>query len=389
MKKSLFYLLIFCVMLSVMGCEKKETNDLAPTEEMTDEVISINAAEYYRKKSNEFTEAYYLGDALTLDWTGSVERYVASGKASAELVQNYQLSDSMEVLPVLGQYLESTRLAVYLFYRDGALSGCATLAMDTTLNERQIEEFSHMDEQDHWYAEALSDEDCFLTISECRKNYPDFRILGIVFQTDGYPCVIPVGKMEGETSVKMVFGSLTEFRLVAPFQTIEQGRQAFEEYFDQKDKMLSDVIIYPWLKNPQNDGYFLRRYENQGCELPEYFLEYDNWVDIPLMDEQLEENHYTLYLLFQGNALIAEVVLARDGERFEIAWENAAPKDENGSYQTIEKSKYERIYSAATGIMPQSDICGVIFKDNDFHPYIKQGSMVQYYEADKNAFVNG
>lgn len=330
-----------------------------------------------------------MENALTLDFIDCVETYVESGKASAELVQNYQLSDRIEVIPVLGQYLESTRLAVYLFYRDGSLSGCTTLAMNTTFNEQQIEEFSRMNEQDNWYVEALSDEDCFLTISECQKNYPDFHIQGIVFQTEGYPCMIPVGRIEGEIFVKMFFGSVREFRLVAPFQTIEQGRQAFEEYFDQKAEMLSDVIIYPWLKNPQNDGYYLRRYENQGYEMPEYFREYDNWVDIPLLDAQLEENHYSLYLLFQRNTLIAEVVIAREGDRFEIAWENVATKNENGSYQMIEKSKYEQIYSSATGITSQSNICGVIFKDNDFHPYMKQGTQLQYYDASKETFVNG
>lgn len=50
MKRSLFYLLIFCIMFSIMGCEKKGTNDRSPTEEMTDKVLSINAAEYYQKK---------------------------------------------------------------------------------------------------------------------------------------------------------------------------------------------------------------------------------------------------------------------------------------------------------------------------------------------------
>ena len=389
MKRSLFYLLIFCIMFSIMGCEKKGTNDRSPTEEMTDKVLSINAAEYYQKKTNEFTETYYLENALTLDFIDCVETYVESGKASAELVQNYQLSDRIEVIPVLGQYLENTRLAVYLFYRDDSLSGCTTLAMNTTINAQQIEEFSRMDEQNDLYVEALSDEDCFLTISECQKNAPDFHIEGIVFQTEGYPCVIPVGRIEGEIFVKMFFGSVMEFRLVAPFQTIEQGRQAFEEYFDQKAEMLSDVIIYPWLKNPQNDGYYLRRYENQGYEMPVYFREYDNWVDIPLLDAQLEENHYSLYLLFQRNTLIAEVVIAREGDRFEIAWENVATKNENGSYQMIEKSKYEQVYSAATGITPQSNICGVIFKDNDFHPYMKQGTQLQYYDASKETFVNG
>ena len=86
-----------------MGCEKKGTNDRSPTEEMTDKVLSINAAEYYQKKTNEFTETYYLENALTLDFIDCVETYVESGKASAELVQNYQLSDRIEVIPVLGQ----------------------------------------------------------------------------------------------------------------------------------------------------------------------------------------------------------------------------------------------------------------------------------------------
>ena len=118
-------------------------------------------------------------------------------------------------------------------------------------------------------------------------------------------------------------------------------------------------------------------YEN-GVERT-YMKKFDNEIYIPLVDNNLKEDIYALYLLFDNKDLIGQIVIERF-ERSEIgfrcAWEIFDQK-ENGEYAPMDNIPYVKIVNAA--LQSGMEVEGVIFEDGKFIPYCHVNGEIVYY----------
>lgn len=307
--------------------------------------------------------------------------------------------DRVESIPVLDSYLKETNQVAHLFFKDNELVNVVTMDVKETLTEAQITEFSQKPTRDNPYLEALSDEHCFARISVCIENYPSFNIIGVVYNTSGYPTIYPVGINKGEKTIKYVAGEPTAFGLVDPFTSLDEGRKAFENYWQIKNAILSEMQIFKWTTtNPYyNEMGYIRRYTHEcvyalGLEKEtQYLWDYDNMIVVPLTDINGKEDVYILHLLYYHNELIAELVLENKGIDSEIvyvpAWQNIAPKDEMGKYIPIAEPRYTEITKEALNKNKDFSMQGVIFNGTEFVPVGYLGDSFEYYDITQHSFV--
>ena len=130
----------------------------------------------------------------------------------------------------------------------------------------------------------------------------------------------------------------------------------------------------------------LRRYwdvyagDEGGAERRMYMEIFDNHILVPLVDSNLKEDIYALYLLFDNNDLIAQIVIKRDRigteSNFTCMWDLFDQKAD-GEYAPMDNIPYAEIVNAA--LQSGMEVEGVIFEDGEFIPYCHVNGEIVYY----------
>ncbi len=334
----------------------------------------------------------------------SLRSYVELGYASERTAALFDESSNIQTLPVLGPYLEETDLIVYLFYNEiGVLSGTTTIKIDAELSAEAIDIASKMSENEYLHVEKLSDEQCFTVLSRYFEIYPNFNMLGVIYNTLGYSTIYPVGIAEGETTVKYIFGEPKEFNLVEPFGTIEEGRAAFASYKSAKEKLLAKLQIFKWddwneylassgyMRKYMNEDIFNREYTQSEIDL---LNDHDDMIVIPLTDKDGKEDVFILHILLHKGKPIAEIVLKKviddnGGYSIESVKQELSDKDDNGEYIGIANLTYLEAFDEAKKLNKDFSTDYVMF---DNGAYVLVGSIgdkrlsfnsesIQFYET--------
>lgn len=335
-----------------------------------------------------------------IDYLECAEEYISSCDDMESFSVNYHNCDYVEAYPLLGTYLENTGMVAYLFYKDEEPVGIATLTIDPAGNVISASDYKDMTKTPE-YVVALSIEECYMVIVDCLVQYPTFEIVGIVLDTEGYPAVYPIGKFEGDSTLKYVHGDPREFSLVEPFTSVEEGRAAFALYMREKEKILSEITLYPWVSTEFYELGYLREFMNTEKYFMEkengnfsYLDEYDSVIAVPLLSEELQENIYILHMLYYHNQLIAELIIQRKPDGSSITylpvWENVAEKNEEGSYISINKSMYTSALGSVMSFDSSWENQGVVFQGGQLCPVgLSNGALMTYREDMQIASIIG
>lgn len=362
---------ILLVALCLAGCkpDTNEQNPQLPTGATVDTIPTTAPTDPpVKKKEMTADQEYYNALGKT---------YMNTAKKSSEFYIYYQASDYVEAYPAYSKYLEPTGTVVYIFYRDGSPFRVAMVSFDSNGNVQEDPICRDMTKAPV-VVDAGSAQDCYLMITECMTRYPDFAIFGITLDPGGFPVVTVVGKQAGDTAIKYVFTEPKAFRLVDPFETLEEGREAFKNYLVEREKIRAEVTIYPWVDTTLYwDGY-IRMFEHSGLADTQedgrhwYIGKYDSMTAVPLLSSKLEEDVYVLHLLYYHNQLIAEVVLEckYDGKdyTYSAVWENVAEKTADGKFIPLENSQYVSILKSAAAYNSDLSIQCVVYDDGKLIP---------------------
>lgn len=392
-------ILILCLLA---GCQSSQKEDIAHHQNVEVKQLGgtslcampLSAATVYQLTTNTENINKGFHQYVHLDYLQCAEVYVNNATIVNEFVQNYNSCDFVEAYPVLGTYLEPTNLVVYLFYTDNCPTGIASLTFDQQGNVETASSYADMTTLPP-YVEALSLEDCYMAIVHCQKSYPEFDILGVIFDTNGYPAIYPVGMNAGESTIKYVAGEPQEFSLVDPFETLEEGYAAFDKHLRERQQIFSEIMLYPWSTTEFYELGYIREFTEsvsvdtkQISDAYAYLEDYDSLIAIPLLSEDFEENVYILHLLYYHNQLIAEVVIERisDGSTstYNSVWERVAPKSADGAYFPMDTSQYVNALGNATSYSVEWNNVGVIFNNGQFQPIGMYNDVLMVYDLNTN-----
>ncbi|MBP5349013.1 MAG: hypothetical protein J6Z13_01480 [Clostridia bacterium] len=301
-----FVLLLATGLLLLASCgpaPKAADGSTAPATEGQTYTLQANAE---GKVENGRIEQFYTDRAPASVAKEAIARYTADGLATATLSALCDASDEVSSLPILGTYLEKTSLFVCLFKKQGELIGAHAVSVDQ--NGNVTGELSAL--LGDTVGTPFADAACFERICACLSAYPDFEILGVVYQDPGLSTIYPVGKNERDDRILYYENQPTEFRLVEPFSTLEDGRAAFDAWRSFRAGEIEKLPIYEWTTVP---SYPTRNYLTQSAGI------YDSdWqLIVPLLNADGRENEYILLLCYKNDKLIAETVLrlSADGAR--------------------------------------------------------------------------
>ncbi|MBE6646244.1 MAG: hypothetical protein E7611_01225 [Ruminococcaceae bacterium] len=321
----------------------------------------------------------------------ALTKHVESDKVSEELLKLFKNADTVRSVPLLGTYLEETNIRVYMFFNEGEICSTALLSFDTKGDPVDIEltEFAQTDTSEYLYIDAHSNESCYSAVKNCMEIDPNFEIIGIVFSTSGYHFTFPIGRCKGENVIKYFFNEPMLFNLVEPFESIEQGRDAFSEYLSEKEAIKAQLPIFLWNDVQFYESGFWNSYsleymyndtkENQDQISP--IVQYiDSCIAIPLLDENFSEGVLVSHLLYYRNELIGEVVICwkADAGTAVAVYCDISQKREDGTYVKMDKSEYQKVIERARELYPYIEIAGVIFKEDSYIPFGYEEGQIVY-----------
>ena len=283
------------------------------------------------KPNNGIMEEFYIDCELDIEVTEKVREFAENDEASDVFKQFFFDSDRIEFIPIFGCYLENTSLTALLFWKENQLIGTKTVGYYTGEPEKIVELSDVLD--DTVYESTLSDDQCFLAIKTCLEEYPDFQLLGLVYNAVGFQAIYPIGIDRNKTYIEYYTTELCVFRLIDTFSTVSDGRSAFDRYWTKKAEILSSIPIFEWTTQEPYGGY-INQYRYQDIyklgfdqEKHEYLYTYDAAVIVPLLDSEGTEDKYILHLLYYHNELIAELILEKTNNGIIPAKERIASKD--------------------------------------------------------------
>ncbi|MBR6053354.1 MAG: hypothetical protein IKP55_06230 [Clostridia bacterium] len=301
-----FVLLFVSALLLLASCDpsqKTADGSTAPATEGQTYALQANAE---GRVENGRIEQFYTDWAPASVAKEAIAQYVADDRSSDALAELYADADEVSSLPILGTHLEKTSLFVCLFKKQGELIGTHAVSVDQ--NGNVTGELSEL--LGDTVGTPFADAACFERISACLSAYPDFEILGVVYQDPGLSTIYPVGKNARDDRILYYENQPTEFRLVEPFSTLEDGRAAFDAWRSFRAGEIEKLPIYEWTTVP---AYPTRNYLTQSAGI------YDSdWqLIVPLLNADGREGDYILLLCYKKEKLIAETVLrlATDGAR--------------------------------------------------------------------------
>lgn len=386
MKKTLYLIMLAVLTMSVfIGCAEK--SEMSRTEDSLAaqlRSVSISTANTDIITESDFTQEYYLEFSLALDYSAYAANYAESTAASPEFTELWRQSNDTRYYPVLGTHLQSTCLFVVVFYENDTVVKSFTLEVRDSENGYTVTEFQHsyytfedVTEGGTPMCGAFHSDIITDSFKDIAENDNTATLYGVVFHSTGLSATYVVGKTPDEAALKYWKNQAwNKFGFIDGFATIEEGRQAYQQYFDERAQMFSAIPVYEWTESVEDTVYF-NRFANSHRD--GVLGEYETYVAIPLLDEELEENGCVLFLLYYHNDLIGEIVIRGNDAEGEEVWRREASKDlENGQYIPLESSYLSAIEQAtASGKM---DVKGVSFKDGKLSPvgFNAEGSVMIY-----------
>jgi hypothetical protein len=365
MKKMLILIFTVVLCLFLVSCNEGTTISDASTTIIThdkSDFTSIYPQIEDARVENGIIEDYYVVDHLSL--------YAESDTSSDEFKELYNNTDDISLIPVYGMYLENTSLVVCLFKNEDVLIGTKTIHVFEEEGTIQIVEFTSIID-DTSPSNPLSDRQCFLAISSSQTAYPSFELLGMVYYAIGYKITYPIGILDGEEYIKFYNGDTSNFGFVAPFSTVDEGRDKFNMYWDIRTSIINSIPTFSWNTEALREQGYIRRYKHQSLvligETPvDNLYDYESVIAIPLLDENGAEDIYVLHLLYIQNYLIGEVVLKKQDGVFTSVSAVYAEKTVNGGYTPLLGINYvDTVKDLLVGV-DGSQVVGIGFDGSEY-----------------------
>lgn len=381
MKKVLSLFLLILIPLSVLaGCAEWKPIPDAPENDKISEAESAIAAQISAAtvttptpssaSRNEFMQSYYVDSPLTLELSACAEKYASSTDASTEFLELWESCNDIRYYPIYGTYFEPTRLFVIAFYNNNAAVNSFVLSIeisDTDYSVTQFEHPSYTSESYHdgkltsigpFHRIGITDD-----LQQATEYGGNATVTGFVFDTQSFAMPYMIATQPNQTALKYWWNTeWTDFRFVDDFSDFEEGRLAFEQYFEKRNEIYASIPIYQWSNKATNQidfAWFTNTYRDGILN------EYENYISIPLLDENCEENQYVLFLLYSHNDLIGEIVLRNNGTEVKEVWRQEATKDtESGKYLPLENSYLTIVNKAKNN--GNLTVKGVSFRDGRF-----------------------
>ncbi len=342
MKKILSLFLILIFVLFAVSCGKTKQN--TPPDNIPDYVFTDYSIEDV-KPDNDFIDAYYTESDNSPDISSILSSYTESGLATDSFSSLYKSSQTIKYIPIYGTYLEPTNLIACCFMSENGLLGTHAVIVEDKNGELSIKELFTVVNSNIYNKSSISDSSCLEVLNECREKYPSFDIKGLVYTTNGYPCIYPVGVAGTEKYMSYFFGDLCEFNLVDKFSTIDEGYIKFTKYFENRAATMSSMPIYAWESAYWSDQGYANYYRHNYATSSEknyYLSDYDSVIAVPLLDSNKNEGVYALHLFYSKGDLIAEVLLEIKDDELTHCKEFIATKDAvTGEYQPLTEINYK------------------------------------------------
>ena len=381
MKKALSLFLLTLIPLSVLaGCaERKPIPDAPENTEISEfesaiasqlNATTITTPPLFSVSRNEFMQSYYVDSPLSLELSACAEKYASSTDASTEFLELWENCDDIRYYPIYGTYFEPTRLFVIAFYNNNSAVNSFTLSIETSDADYSVVEFKHPSYTSESYQNGeLTSTGSFhrnvITnyLQQATEHGGNATITGFVFDTQSFAMPYMIATQQNQTALKYWWNTeWTDFRFVDDFSDFQEGRLAFEQYFEKRNEIYASIPIYQWSNKATNQidfDWFTNTYRDGILN------EYENYLSIPLLDENCEENQYVLFLLYSHNDLIGEIILRNAGTQVEEVWRQEAVKDtESGNYLPLENSYLTIVNKAKSD--GNLTVKGVSFRDGRF-----------------------
>lgn len=350
-----FVLLLASALLLLASCDPSQKTADGSTVPATEGQTYTLRANDEGKAENGRIEAFYTVDAPGSVTGDAVAKYVAEGHATGLLSTLCSDCDEVASVPVLGTYLEKTSLFVCLFQKQGELIGTHAVAVDADGNVTG----ELCDLLGDTVGTPLADAACFERISACLSLYPGFEMQGVVYREYGVSTVYPVGKNAGDDRVLYYDNEPTEFGLVEPFATIEDGRAAFDAWRDFRAGEIKKIPVYEWTTVP---SYPTRNYLMQSAGI----FDSDWQLLVPLLNADGRENEFILLLCYRKDRLIAETVMRLFSDGARVVKGRVSDKDtDTGKYVGLNGIDYA---SACRRILPSdgTNVRGIGFDGENY-----------------------
>lgn len=377
MKRLFVFVFTVALFVAFGSCREESTGtDTITTTTITTEDTStfitiFPQIEDDARPANGIVEDYYVDDAINLDIVDHLSLYADSNIASDAFKELYNNADNVTIIPVYGIYLEYTSLAVCLFSNDDVLLGTKTIHVFEEEGEVQITEFTIIigDTSNH---NPLSDRQCFLKISSSQTDYPTYQLLGVVYYAIEFQTIYPIGILDGENDIKYYYYGLSNFRLVEPFSTVEEGRDKFNIYWIIRTAIIKSIPVFPWKTKVLHSQGWINKYKHQdiftmGETRVDNLYDFETVIAIPLLDENGQEYCYVLHLLYIQNYLIGEVILKKqeDGVNTSVS-AIYAEKTTTGGYIPLEGINYVAAVEKLLVGVDETQVVGIGFDGSEY-----------------------
>ena len=296
----------------------------------------ISSHSYYDDeygKEDSIFEYFYISEKIDVDLNVLIENHVSDNSEVfpywvTEIFLNlYNDSDEIQFLPVYGKYLENTALYICVFYKNGTAIGAKCIYCEAQSKIVELSVLRGNIDGHNQYDDSYSDERCFTAILPYLAYNQFYELQGVIYGEVIGANIYPVGKRLSD-GVIMLYGAeeWRYFRNIKPFYSIESGRLLFEDYFDKRKEVSSDIPIYKWETKSiglygtvsvfkSRDIEFMEKNLGRTKESFSYLNDYDYIVSVPLLDKNGNEGMYYLHLMYkiQGHynehCLIGELIL--------------------------------------------------------------------------------
>lgn len=374
MKKILLMLCSTALILSLLaGCAPQRPNNTTETPLAAElRKVTVSKPTVDLKYEDEFTEAYYIDSPLAHEYSVYATAYAEGDSASAAFLDRWESCEDVRYYPVLGENFEYTRLFLIVFFENDAPVKSFTLEVSENASSYTVGDFSfrHYAREDYkngkiFAVGPFSNHVVLGDLKELWKYRGQVNLEGVVFNTRGYDMPYPIGCDANQSQLQYWRNcQWNEFGLVNGFSGVEEGRTAFDNYYAEKEKVLTSIPVYEVKKDDQSTAYFQRFIQNNRTGV---LKDYEYHAEISLLDENGEKNGYTLFLLYYHNILIGEIVIRHTAEAEEEIWRREAVKDsQTNAYIPLENSYTKAIKQAKSD--GKIDVKGVMFNQGCFLP---------------------
>lgn len=316
-----FLLLVSLMMLFLVSCAPSGTPDVSESNvgsDIVDDSQTVSPTNVSVKPLNGRIADFYTDDGIDSVSYTALSDYVTNKSCSDSLLALYSDSDEVISVPIVGPYLEKTSLYVCLFKKQGGVIGTKALMVGS--DGTVVSELEQL-LGESYIGTPFTDSYCFSVLADCMSSYPEFEIKGIVYDESGYMMVYPVGNQATSESILFYNYELLNFSLVDSFTSLKEGREKFNDYWNFRSTVISQIPIYKWTTVGLHPNGYINQYryddiysssvDASSCQ---YLYDFDWFLVVPLLNGAGEEGEYVLHLLYKKDKLIAELVLQQTSD---------------------------------------------------------------------------